>query len=80
MQFATHPALQRGIDELMLAHTRQACEGRGHNAGTIVIAVAGQIVDDDLGVGKGLGQMAAKRIDGHGHGSAVSRVGGEDGA
>ena len=74
MQFATHLALQGGIDELMLAHPGQAREGRGHDARTLVVAVAGQIVDNDLGVGKGFGQMAAKRFDGHGHGRRDLRI------
>ncbi len=37
-----------------------------------VVAVAGQVVDDDLGVGKGFGEMGAKLFDRHGQGRAVS--------
>ena len=72
MQLAAHLALQRGIDELVLADTGQAGEGGRDDAGAIVVAVAGQIVDDDLGVGKGFGQMAVKLFDGHGHGAGAS--------
>jgi hypothetical protein len=62
VKFAAHLALQGGIDELVLAHARQAGEGRGHDPRAIVVAVARQIVDGDLGVGKGFGQVAAKRL------------------
>jgi len=50
VQLAAHPALQRRIDELMLLDARQARERLGDDAGLIVVAVAGQVVDLDLGV------------------------------
>ena len=67
MEFATDLALQRGVDKLMLTHTRQACKRTRDDSRAIMVPVSGQIVDGDLGVGKGLRQMGVQRFNGHGH-------------
>ena len=51
-----HPAdvtSQRVVDEAMLAHPAESAEGRRDNAGAIVIAVAGEILDRDFRVREG---------------------------
>ena len=58
---------------LVLLHARLAAEGFGDDGRGIVVAVAGQILNGDVRVGEGLGQMGAKIIDGHGHGKALQK-------
>ena len=57
----------------LLAHARQAREDRRDDARTVVVAVSGQVVDGDLGVGKGLGQIGVQGFGGHGHGKHSAR-------
>ena len=42
MQFSAHPAAERGIDALVLPDPRHPREGRAHDPGGIMIAVAAQ--------------------------------------
>lgn len=67
MKLTAHLTLQRRIDQLVLADTRQTGKGAGNDACTVVVTVSCQIVDDDLGIRKGFGQMGMQRFDGHGH-------------
>src|SRR5215213_5759241 len=53
VQLPAHAALQGGVDDLVLLHAALAAEGFGHDRSGIVIAVAGQVLDGDLGVGQG---------------------------
>ena len=50
MELAAHFALQGVIDELVLLDPRLAPEGLGDHGGRIVVAIAGEIADRDLGV------------------------------
>src|SRR5581483_6972479 len=63
-------ALQRGVDQLVLAHPRQAAEHGRCYLGAIVVAVAGEILDRDLGVGKGLAKLGLQIGGGHRHAKA----------
>src|SRR4029077_8716261 len=78
VQGAPHAALQRAIDELMLLHARLALEGgRFHRSG-VMVAVAGKVLDLDLGIGE---RLLDQRLDLgllHGHRSRVSERVGED--
>jgi len=58
MQFASHPALERRINQLMLTHATKALEGAGDDLGAIMIAVAGQIVDLNFTIRKGFAQKS----------------------
>eukprot|EP01035_Chromulina_nebulosa_P059004 gene59004-80806_t len=69
MQCAAHVALERGIDELVLFHARQTGEGDRDDARLVVVAVAREVIDRDLGVGKRLGQIGMQGFDGHRHGA-----------
>ena len=57
---------------LVLAYAGEAGEGGGDDAGLVVVAVAGQVGDGDLGVGEGLGQAAFQFGGGHRHGRLSS--------
>lgn len=67
MKGSAHFALEGGIDELMLAHPGHASERFRDDAGAIMVAVASQILDRDLGVGEGFGQVTVQGFDGHWH-------------
>lgn len=67
MEFAAHLALERRIDELVLSNARQTGKCTGNNARTIVVTIPRQIVNRDLGIGKGFRQMGVQRFDRHGH-------------
>ena len=58
MQFAADLALQGRINKLVLTHARHAAEGLVDDARLVVVAVAGQILDGDLGVRKGCTQFS----------------------
>ena len=51
MQHAAHPAAQRTVDHLMLLDLGLAGEGRRNNRSRVVVSVAGQVLDLDLGAG-----------------------------
>ena len=72
MQFAAHRALQRRIDQLVLFHPGHAGKLRADNLGLPVIIITGEIGECDLGVRKGVGQVAELGVAGHGHGSVSS--------
>src|SRR5215471_7788585 len=67
MQGAADLALQRGIDQLVLAHARQSLERARGDPGAIVISVSREILDVDLGVGKSLSQFGLQVGGGHRH-------------
>src|SRR5690606_23201105 len=69
VQLAAHLALQGGVDQLVLPDAGQAREGRGDDARAVVVAVAGEVLDLDLGVGEGLAQMSLQILDRHRHGA-----------
>src|SRR5271163_1581888 len=50
MELAAHFALQRVINELVLLDPRLAPERLGDHGGGVVVAIAGEIADRDLGV------------------------------
>src|ERR1035437_9876041 len=45
MQFAPHAAAQGGVDDLVLPDAGEAAELLGHDGRSIVVAIAGQILD-----------------------------------
>ena len=63
MKFAAHLALQSRVDQLVLPNAAQSREGGGDDAGLIVVAIAGEVVDGDGRVGKGLAKMGLKIDD-----------------
>jgi hypothetical protein len=67
VKFAADLTLESRIDELVLADAGQAGEGGRNDARTVMVTIPGQIIDGDLGVGKGFRQMGVERFDGHGH-------------
>jgi hypothetical protein len=54
MQWATHVSLQGGVDHLVLLNPVLASEGFGRDARGEVIAVTGQIDDNDLRIRESL--------------------------
>src|SRR3546814_12082841 len=54
MELATHAALERRINHLVLLHPCLAGEGGGDHGGGVMVAVAAQVVNADLGVGQSL--------------------------
>ena len=63
-----HFAFQSGVNSAMLLHPIFSCEaGIGHLSG-VVIAVASQICDRDLRLGKSLSDQSFNILCGHGHG------------
>ena len=68
MKLAAHAAFERGIDHLVLLHTVFAFEGAGDHIGGIMIAVSGQIIDGDRGIGQGFFDEAFNVWGSHGHG------------
>ena len=50
MEYAAHPAAQRAIDHLVLLDLGFAGESRRNDRGGPMVAVAGQVLDLDLGV------------------------------
>jgi hypothetical protein len=52
MQRATHIALQRLVDHLVLLHAAFATEGFGYDGCGVVIAIARKIADFNEGVGQ----------------------------
>src|SRR5918999_1516099 len=53
MQFGAHPAAQRFVDHLVLPDPGHAGERGADDSGGIMVAVAGEVADLDLGVGDG---------------------------
>src|SRR3712207_5550934 len=53
VQLPAHAPLQGGVDDLVLLHPALAAEGLGHDGSGVVVTVAGQVFDGDLGVGQG---------------------------
>ena len=51
MEHAAHLPLQRLVHQLMLLHPRLAAEGFGDHGRGIMVAVAGEVANGDLGVG-----------------------------
>ncbi len=70
--------LKRLIDQLMLLHAAFALEGGGDDVGGVVVAVATQVFDGDLGVGQAFPDQPLDRRRVHRHQSAS--VGGSEGA
>ncbi len=54
MQGAAHMSLQRVVDHLVLLDPALADKGRGSDARTVMITVAGEIDHNDLRIGKSL--------------------------
>src|ERR1700749_2718281 len=52
MEFTAHATAKRRIDNLVLAHPRDAAELLADHVRGVVIPVAGQVFDGDFGVGK----------------------------
>ena len=50
VQRAAHLAFERLVDDLVLLHPRFAAEGLGDDGRGIVVAVAGEVADGDVGV------------------------------
>ena len=67
VQFPAHLAAERGIDHLVLANPRQAAELLRADPRAIVVAVAREVVDADLGVGEGRPKAGLQLLGGHGH-------------
>ena len=78
MQFAAHLPLQGGIDQLVLAYARKAGKGAGGDLGAVMVAVAGQILDDDLGVRESLAQPGSSMA--HSPSAGFGATGGGGGA
>ena len=57
MEGAAHAAAQRLVDQLVLLHAGHAGKRAGGDGGAVVIAVTGEILDLDLGIGQ-------RRLDG----------------
>ena len=74
MQFAADLALQGRINKLVLTHARHAAEGLVDDARLVVVAVAGQILDGDLGVRKGCTQFSLELGLGHWHRTGLPPV------
>src|SRR6202047_3330127 len=67
MQFATHGAAERFVDELMLLELGFADEFRGNDDRRIMVVVAGKVGDFDLGVRNALLDQALDFRRWHGH-------------
>src|SRR4029079_810946 len=67
---AAHISLERVIYHLMLLNARLAPEGLRHDGRRVVVAVAGKILDAELGVGKVLLDHPRNVVGRHGHGLA----------
>src|ERR1700730_15834421 len=67
MQFATHGAAERFVDELMLLELGFAGEFRGNDDRRIMVVVAGKVGDFDLGVRNALLDQALDFRRWHGH-------------
>jgi hypothetical protein len=50
VKLASHFAFQSRVDHLVLRHPRFASEGGGANNGLVVVAVAGEVLDLNVGV------------------------------
>jgi hypothetical protein len=58
VKLSAHLALEGRINQLVLTHARQARKGRRYDAGLIVVAISGKVLDLDLGLGKGIAQIS----------------------
>ena len=67
MQNAAHAALQGLVDHLVLLHAGLAGELLGDDVGGVVVAVAGQVLDGDLGVGEAGLDQPLDLVGIHGH-------------
>src|SRR6266850_877548 len=67
MQHTAHAVAQRAIDHLVLLNLGFAGEGCGNDRGGIVVAVARQILDLDLGSGDAFLDQADDVVGGHRH-------------
>src|SRR5882724_277452 len=67
MQDAAHPPAQGAIDHLVLLDLGFAGEGCGNDRGGIMVAVAGQVLDLDLGPGNAFLDQADDVFGGHRH-------------
>lgn len=56
-----------GIDELVLAHARQACEGAAGDCGLPVIVIASKVFQFDDGIWEGGLDALGNFFGGHGH-------------
>src|SRR5262245_29586400 len=67
VQRAAHVPLQGVVDHLVLLHPRLARELPGHDAGGVMVTVAGKVGDGDLGIGEaGLDEpLDLLRVHGH---------------
>jgi hypothetical protein len=68
VEFTTHSPLQSGIDHLVLRNARFACECSGANDGFVVIAIAGKVLNLDVGIGESRSQQRFEVIRAHRHG------------
>src|SRR6202165_2193627 len=69
---AAHLPLQGLVDQLMLLHPRLAAEGFGDHGGGIMIAVAGEVANGDLGVRDAALDQPLDLARVHRHGAARS--------
>ena len=67
MKFVAHPAAQRLIHHLVLLHPVLAAKRAGDDMRGVMIAVAAQILDRDLGVGQALLDQPLDRRRVHRH-------------
>ena len=70
MKFSAHLPFQGSVNQLVLAHAGQAGEGGRDDAGSIVVAIAGQILDNDSRIRKRSGEIGLELGGGYGHGQA----------
>src|SRR5207247_474561 len=69
VQLAAHFGLERLIDDLMLLHARFSAERFGEHGGGVMVAVAGEVADDHLGIGNTQLDQALDLACSHRHGS-----------
>jgi hypothetical protein len=67
VQLSAHASLQRLINHLMLLHALLAAEGRRYDARRIVVAIAGEIANLDLRIGKSRLDQRLNRFGVHRH-------------
>src|SRR5690348_8021950 len=79
VKLCAHSALERGIDHLMLRHPRFSRKRRGANNGLVVVAVAGQVLDFNVRIGKSRPQESFELGCAHSHGSSFLKKVGEGG-
>ncbi len=76
VQLAAHAALERGVNHLVLGHPRLARERGGADHRPVMVPVAGQVLDVDIGVGKGLPEQGLQLVGGDRQGCAPVFVSG----